>query len=223
MFSLTLSCPVLLELLNPCILYVAHAVEYANTAQNDSTGICYVRLAPTGILSSTLLYYKMIPSNEMGGQTVSKTVSGGWYMKHYMVNGEAWQGRNVANPPDQNINLNDCLLACDLDTSCVLVYYNSEAATAKCSLRTGGATSAFSMLRTAIRGVSVMLVQTQGADGTACTDNDDCRSGRCNLQNNTCSALHCMDRLWNYDETGRDCGGSDCPACPGKGVLAVGR
>jgi hypothetical protein len=189
---------------------------------NDSTGMCYVRLAPTGILSSVLLYFKMIPTIELAAQSVvGKTVSGGWYMKHNTVVGEQEQGLEVENPPNPNISLNDCLLACDMDTSCAMVYYNSDAPVRKCVVRTGGRASSLSLLRTAIRGVPVKLAQTQGADGTTCTEDNDCMSGRCNMQNNTCVALHCMDRVWNFGETARDCGGSDCPACPGKPRLEL--
>jgi hypothetical protein len=145
-----------------------------------------------------------------------KTVSGGWYTKHYTVLGEPEQGGDIVPPADPGLSLNDCLLACDLRLTCSLVYYDSTAPVRKCVLKSGQLAEPLSLYRTVIRGVGSRLVQTQLADGSACVSDGDCLSGRCNLQNGTCTAMHCLDLLWNADETGRDCGGSDCPACPGK-------
>ena len=137
-------------------------------------------------------------------------------MKHFTVVGEAEQGLEVFNPPNPDISLSQCLQACDMKPSCVLVYYEGTAPTRKCVIRSGGLSSPLSLVRTAIRGVSSQLVQAQDSDGASCLRDSDCQSGSCNTQNLTCTHLHCMDRLWNFDETGRDCGGRDCPACPGK-------
>jgi hypothetical protein len=191
------------------------AVDYTTDMESDSNGTCYVRLNPTGILGTKILYYKMIPVVEISAQSTSRSVPGGWYIKHFTVMGEPEQGLDIFNHPNPDLTLSQCLQACDMRPSCVLVYYDGAQPTRKCTIKSGGLLSPLSLLRTAIRGVSLKLVQAQGADGTSCLRDTDCQSGTCNMQNLTCLPLHCMDRLWNFDETGRDCGGSRCPACPG--------
>jgi hypothetical protein len=49
------------------------------------------------------------------------------------------------------------------------------------------------------------------ASGGACTENDDCSSGRC-ADGICAAAASCQDRVQNQDETGIDCGGSTCSA-----------
>jgi hypothetical protein len=50
--------------------------------------------------------------------------------------------------------------------------------------------------------------------GGGCEDGDDCDSGVCDPATNTCSAPTCDDGVQNGNETGLDCGGPDCNACP---------
>ncbi len=48
-------------------------------------------------------------------------------------------------------------------------------------------------------------------NGSACTDNADCQSGRC--QNQVCVNAGCTDSMRNGLETDTDCGGTDCGPC----------
>ena len=48
--------------------------------------------------------------------------------------------------------------------------------------------------------------------GATCNNNDDCLSLNCS--GNQCVAPQCNDGIQNADETGIDCGGSLCGACP---------
>ncbi|HEX2570635.1 MAG TPA: fibrinogen-like YCDxxxxGGGW domain-containing protein [Polyangia bacterium] len=52
------------------------------------------------------------------------------------------------------------------------------------------------------------------ADNQGCQTNNDCISGFCNPQTNTCMTPTCTDGYMDGGETGVDCGGPTCPLCP---------
>jgi len=61
------------------------------------------------------------------------------------------------------------------------------------------------------------------ANGFMCEANSDCTSGFClpDMMMSMCATPTCMDGFQNGSETGLDCGGSLCPACPvGQGCSA---
>ncbi|MEZ4338106.1 MAG: fibrinogen-like YCDxxxxGGGW domain-containing protein [Sandaracinaceae bacterium] len=60
------------------------------------------------------------------------------------------------------------------------------------------------------------------ADGGGCTRNRDCASRVCDVASMTCVAASCTDGVLNGSETGTDCGGPDCAACPDGDPCATG-
>jgi hypothetical protein len=194
---------------------------YTDDVTNNSAGTCYVRNQPEGLPnSSKKLFYKMIPTQDMAGQSASgKSVSIGIYAKWSTVVNELEQGSDVANPPPPTSSIEACLTACDNDASCVLVYFDATAETRKCVLKAGAPAP---QIRTAIHGVSSTLIAAanQGGDGAACTVDGDCLLDRCDSAKKTCIAAHCLNGVKDADEICADGGGADCPACSsGQGEL----
>ena len=171
---------------------------YSEDTLEDSGGSCYIR-APVGVsLSSSIganqIYYKMIPTQDMAAQSVTrakstvqgKEVSNGWYMRWPVGAGEGPQGFDVSAPPSGTLSLRECLKACDMDATCTLVYYDSAAAAAKCVLKAAGMAARH---RTAIHGISGRLVHgAPGPAGAACTVDADCESANCTTPAGTCAA-----------------------------------
>jgi hypothetical protein len=193
---------------------------YDDNVKDNSNGTCYIKSTPSGVPAAKKVFYKMIPTQDVAAQSVEgnskgSSTSSGWYVKHGTVVGEQEQGINVTNPPDPASSLESCLLACDLDASCVLVYYDPAAAVGatKCSLKGGGAAL---LLRTAVHGISSKLVQAQKEDNSTCTSDIDCISNVCDPLKKVCMPSHCSNGVLDADEAYVDCGGADCLACPGK-------
>jgi hypothetical protein len=133
---------------------------YADSDANSSSGTCYVRTTPPGLLVSKAVYYKMIPTQDMAAQSVrGQSVASGWYIKWSTADEEAEQGLDVANPPSPSSSLLDCLAACDNDATCVLLYYDATSSI-QCTLKTGGAAPLF---RTAVHGVASNLFLAEDA------------------------------------------------------------
>jgi hypothetical protein len=193
---------------------------YDDNVKDNSNGTCYIRSTPAGVPAAKKVFYKMIPTQDVAalsleGKAKGSSTSSGWYVKHGTVVGEQEQGINVTNPSNPASSLESCLLACDLDASCVLVYYDPAAAVSstKCSLKGGGSAL---LLRTAVHGVSSKLVQAQKEDNTTCASDIDCISDICDSLRKVCMPSHCSNHVLDADEAYVDCGGADCPACPGE-------
>jgi hypothetical protein len=188
---------------------------YSDDTRTSSNGTCYVRNTPEGVAIAKRLFYKMIPTQDMSGQSVGgRSVSTGIYTKWLTVADEVEQGFDVGNPPPPGSSSDACLAACDNDASCVLVYYDVSAAARKCVLKAGGAAP---RIRTAIHGVPGSLVKAQGGDGAACAAcaaDSDCLFDHCNSTTKTCIAYHCYNGVRDADESCVDGGGADCEACP---------
>jgi hypothetical protein len=197
--------------------YFTYLYSNDNVGQ-DSNGTCYIRSTPAGMWATKKLFYKMISTQDLAaqsqvrGKAKSSSTSSGWYVKHATVLGEREQGFNVTNPPNPASSLEDCLLACDFDASCVLVYYDPAAPSTKCSLKAGGPAL---LLRTAVHGVASKLVQAQKDDNTTCASDSDCFSDACDPVRKVCLPTHCADGIMDADEVFVDCGGADCAPCTG--------
>jgi hypothetical protein len=158
-----------------------------------SGGSCFIRTTPSDApLADKRLFYKMIPTQDMSAQSVGlkgklsgKEVSNGWYMRWPTAVGEPEQGFNVSNPPSPSSSLKECLTACDMDASCVLVYFDTAATSAKCLLKSAGVAA---LHRTAIHAIAGKLVHGAPApDGAACEVDADCESFDCVEATKTCA------------------------------------
>jgi hypothetical protein len=136
---------------------------YGSDTRAESSGTCYIRNRSVGgQLAARKLFFKMIPTQDMSGQSVlGRSVSTGVYTQWSTVVNEAEQGFDVSNPPSLASSLEACLAACDNDASCLLVYYDATAATRKCVLKTGAPAP---RIRTAVQGLAGALIRPVGGN-----------------------------------------------------------
>ena len=183
---------------------------YADATRSSSSGTCYIRTAPSsGTLAAKKLYFQTMPLQDMAAQS---TVAGGWYTKWTTMVGEAELGVDIVTTTSAS-TLKSCLAACDMDSSCIIAYYDGTDGNNNCKLKTGAPGL---RIRTAIHGVAVKLVQAQAADGAVCSADGDCESDRCSA--GTCTPSHCFNGIKDADEALVDCGGAECATCPSKYV-----
>lgn len=176
---------------------------YDDDDYENAAGVCFIRQYKPATLTSTKLYFRV---NSNQGKD---TQSFGWYVRWDAGAEEVVPGPDSAYPDVST--LDDCLRACDFSANCVLAYYKYNSTT-NCVLQPGRPVPLY---RTAMRGVSTQLVQTQAEDGMPCTFDTECASGYCG--GSICRPATCYNGVKDGDELSRDCGNS-CLACGKEGL-----